>query len=352
MSKRYRNIQTLLNIFNIPIEEKWDEIFGDNVYTVYQYWNALGLIDQKKLSSINSCNGIISYNSNINLFFKGIDCHYNPKIYRNGLVADVGSGFGFITFWLLLNGASKVYSIGDPVRTDFIKKLYSNAVLKGYLPENKIVFKNELIKSGDVTLCEEIVDNSLNLVLLHDTLEHITPRIFSSLALASYNNLKKRGMLISKQQNTDSPLLLKKLYVYWDELENSKYKLQRKKKIVKIIHDISAEELELLSSNTRGLDITDFENAIMSYKNDKTIPVYIPNAPSIDIDENIPDEGDTSMVRVCSVLRDSGFKKIKVYPSFTHSKKFFYFQIFAKLLPQLFFKFHICDDTSVFVIKK
>lgn len=178
-------LKILIKIYNIPIEENWTEFIGAQNYTIYNYWETLGLLNKKQLEDIYS-GGRLKSNPIIETFFRTIDYHFKVDYYRNGNAADVGSGFGFITFWLVLSGAKRVYTIGDQVRIEYIKKLYGRAAEKGLIEPNKIGFVPEFVKTGATSLAYEIKDDTLDMVLLNDTLEHIAPRIFPSLVEATY----------------------------------------------------------------------------------------------------------------------------------------------------------------------
>ena len=128
-------IEKLLNIYSIPLQEDWN-IHGDKKsYNTYKYWQNIGILNAKELDTlfIKKC---LDKNPVLINFFKSIDYHFNPKYYDQGLVADVGCGFGFITFWLILSGAKKVYSTGDPLRISFIERLYRSAVDKKLIPND------------------------------------------------------------------------------------------------------------------------------------------------------------------------------------------------------------------------
>ena len=117
-------LNNLIQILNIPLEEKWPGVQGKEAYTIYRYWNNLDLIDNSTLEAIQLGRRKLTINPIIKTFFKNINFHFPKSIYSNENVADVGSGFGFITFWLILNGANKVHTIGDSSRIGFIEKLY------------------------------------------------------------------------------------------------------------------------------------------------------------------------------------------------------------------------------------
>lgn len=268
------------------------------------------------------------------------------------MVADVGSGFGFITFWLILSGAKKVYTIGDPSRIGFIKKLYEKAVSRQIIDNGKISFKAEFIKVGNISLADNIKNDTLSLVLLNDTLEHITPRIFPWLVKAVYNNLKPGGYFISRQQNTDSPSVLKRLQPFWKESERNIFFNQRLELINKRIKDINENDAQKLAKHTRGLDSIDFSDALNKYKSKKVLPNHDLNIPPIDIEIDVVQEGNTSIKIITSEFRKNNFKVIHVYPDMLNSRRSKYLQPLAKILPKIFLKWHIFDGSTVFWIRK
>ena len=343
-------LSRLLKIYNIPLEENWTDIMPDK-YTVYKYWLNLGLINNDEFQTLFP-HKEITVNNRIVRFFKNFDYHFNPRFYHNGLVADVGSGFGFITFWLLLSDAKYVYTIGDPLRIGFIQKLYERAVELKLVDAEKISFKPSFIKVGDVSLSENIKNDTLALVLLHDTLEHITPRIFPWLVKSSYNNLKPGGMFISLSHNSDSPAVQKSLQLVWDESEKNVFINQRLKIIKEKIKDISEPDAQKLAKHTRGLDSIDFFNALEKYKNEKIFPNHNLNVPPIDVQLDIPEEGDTGIERITSEFLKNNFKSVKVYPEMMGSRRSRYLQFISRMFPDLFLKHHIFDQGTVFVVIK
>jgi hypothetical protein len=343
-------LENLLSIYSIPLQEKWTEV-DKTEYTVYHYWKALGIINDSELADIfvkkkiNLTSGFINY-------FRNLDKVFPPKYYYQGNVADVGSGFGFITFWNILSGANKVYSIGDPSRISFINRLYSAAVEQNILADNKLITRAEHLKVGDTSLADSIQNNSLDLVLLNDTLEHISPRIFPFLVKSSFNNLKKGSHFISRQQNTSSKKMLSELKPYWDNVEKTYHIPLRLRIIQERVNNINEKDAQTLAINTRGLDSFDFDIAIDNFINNNVLPHLNPNIPSIDVSTDVPDEGDTNIKRICSEFKKQGFSHFKVYPDLMDSRLSRPLQGIAKIFPSVFFKLNLFDKTSVFKISK
>lgn len=344
-------LEKLVQIFSIPLRDNWEEWATAGAYTLYQYWKVLGLLTPKEYQEVFDQRKLTS-NVVMERYFQGLDSHFKPAFYQGGTVADVGSGFGFISFWLLLSGAEHVYSIGDPDRIGFIDRLYKQAVAENLLPANKLSLKPAFVKVGDKTLFEAIPDASLSLVLLNDTLEHITPRIFPSLVEASYNNLRPNGRFISRQQNTDSPTMLRRLQEVWESSERQEFTPQRIRVIKETLPQLSEEENLKLALQTRGLDRVDFYLALEKFEKEGIYPSHDLNVPPIDVVIDVPHEGDTGIPRICGAFQQKGFRSVKVYPDWSTSRKTAPLQVLSRILPQPFMKWHLGDQTSVFSMIK
>ena len=332
-------LEQLINIFSIPLRDNWENWTSPEGYTLYKYWKVLGLLNAQQYQQLfEECQ--LQSNAVMRRYFEGLDSHFKPAYYKGEAVADVGSGFGFITMWLLLSGAEKVYSIGDPDRIGFIQQLYEQAVAEGLLPAGKLSLKPAFIKVGDQTLFEEIPPASLSLVLLNDTLEHITPRIFPSLVAASYHDLRPSGRFISRQQNTDSPKMLKRLQQVWESSEQQEFIPQRVRIIQNKLPNISQETTLTLAQKTRGLDQLDFYAALEQFDQEGTYPSHNLNVAPIDVEIDVPHEGDTGIPRICNTFKKQGFSKVKVYPDWSSSRKLAWLQGLSKGFPQPFMNWH------------
>jgi SAM-dependent methyltransferase len=347
----YARLDRLIRIVNIPLENKWTKWTSPEEYTIYKYWNRLGLLADNVIANIGNGQKIES-NKIITNYFSSLDKYFSPVIYKDGHVADVGSGFGHITFWLLLSGAKKVYTIGDPQRIEFIRELYAAAVKQNLLKEDSIEFTPQFVRVGHTTLSQRISPGTLSLVLLNDTLEHITPRILPYLIQSSFANLKEQGYFISRQQNTDSPRMFSRLLDIWEKTEKENFFNQRLGKINQEIPSISATDAQKLASSTRGLDSYDFKAALENFKLHKIFPQHDLNIPPIDIDIDVPDEGNTSIKRIVSELSKAGFRNIKVYPAVLDSRLRSFFHPVVKKIPQLFLSMHLLDEVTVFQARK
>lgn len=344
-------LKQLLQIFTIPLEENWEPWAQADEYTLYHYWKVLGLLSAEQYRAVfeerQLCNNVV-----LGRYFASLDDHFRPSYYHDGLVADIGSGFGFITFWLILSGAKRVYSIGDPDRIGFIEQLYQRTIEKGLLPEGRIVFKPSFVKVGDTELGAGIAPNSLDLILLNDTLEHITARIFPSLVKATHHGLKPGGRFIARQQNTDSPKMLRRLQAVWEQSEAHEYIPQRLGLIQQYLPDIREADAQNLALKTRGLDSVDFYAALDQFNTNGTYPSHDLNVAPIDVIIDVPHEGDTGIPRIFERFQAEGFSSVKVYPDWNSSRKTAPFQWVARTFPQLFMHWHWGDQTSVFVMRK
>lgn len=245
-----------------------------------------------------------------------------------------------------------VYTVGDPIRIRFIERLYAAAVKEGLVEAGRMRFRPDFIKTGDGTLHPEIPQGTLDLVILTDTLEHITPRILPSLASAAFNDLRAGGRFISKQQNTDSSGMMAILSGVWEQIEKDKTIQQRLDIIMKKLPSIGPVDAEKLALRTRGLDRLDFYGAIERFDLDGTMPEHATDIAPVDVELDVPCEGDTSISRVSDVFKQAGFKDIRVYPDLMSSRRSRFAQPIAKAFPSVFLNTGLFDLTTVFVMCK
>ena len=349
--KNKEKITKLVSILNIPLEESWPEIKED--YTIFHYFQNLGLIDSDTRNLILSQQMDFESNRTFDLFLENIDYYFRPVIYRNGTVADVGSGFGYLSCWFLLSGANRVLSIGDPDRIKFVEKLYNAAVNRDLLRPDQMVFKGSFVSKQDTSLSPVLGDGEVDLVFLHDTLEHITQKRLPALAVSSYNSLRSGGCFIAKQQNTDSKRMMSYLISFWDEAERTRFEPQRKEVIKERLGNLRKMDLERLVKATRGLDREDFLEAIAKFGTNGVMPTP-PDTPipPIDIIHDVPEEGDTSIDKITSILQNAGFSSVHVYPAMRSLRIGRAIQPIAKMVPSVFFKADFFSGVSVFVAKK
>ena len=133
-----KKLDSLIRLMNIPIEEKWENMFGKGAYNHYTYWRNMGLISADTEVDINENYVPLRSSPKIIRYFKNVDYYFPPELYGNEVVVDVGSGFGHITLWMILSGASKVISIGDPQRIEHILKWYRSGVKNNILPAGRL----------------------------------------------------------------------------------------------------------------------------------------------------------------------------------------------------------------------
>lgn len=344
-------VQKLCEIYSLPFVLGWKKDTRTDSYTAYHYWKALELLNEDQVEEIFR-DGVVRPNQLLIRFFRSMQALFPPAQYRGGEVADVGSGFGFMTFWAVLNDAAKVHTIGDPERIGFIRRLYDAAVERNMLPSGRLAYRPEFVGVGDTTLSRTIKPGTLSLVLLTDTLEHITPRRLPSLALSAYNDLRPGGIFKSKQQNTDSLSMRMKLFSVWEHWERSTGLAQRAAICRAKCPGTDDRAVEEFATRTRGLDQVDFHNALERFVQDGTVPDHRPDLPPNDVETDVPVEGDTGIARVLAEFGKAGFKKRAAYPYLLYSRRYVFFQPLARWVPSLFFKTGTWDATSVFLMKK
>ncbi len=344
-------LEQLCAILSIPLRDNWEPWGQPESNSVYRYWKVLGILSEEEYQAVFE-NKALTVTPTMLRYFKGLESHFLVEYYKEEAVIDVGSGFGFITIWLLLSGAANVYSIGDPERIGFIDRLYQQATKEGRLPTGKLSLKPSFVQVGDTTLFEGLPPASAGLVVLNDTLEHITPRIFPSLVAAAYHDLRPNGRFISRQQNTDSPKMLRRLQALWETSEKHEFVPQRLKLIQKKLPQISEKNALQLAKTTRGLDRIGFHEAIATFDKDGIFPSHGLGMPPIDVDIDVPYEGDTGIERIFNEFKKAGFRSVRVYPDWRTSRKTAPFQSLVKLFPQPFMRWHWGDQTSIFNMSK
>lgn len=345
-------IDQLLKIINLPIELGMEEFFSDENNNLYYYFYQLNLITKQEVEDIFSNKTPIVSNKHFKHFLENIDYHFCQNI-EEETIADVGAGWGHVSFWMLLNGAKKVYSIGDPFRSRFIQELFDAATEKGLLPEDvELVSIGEWVDEGYLSLAKPIGSQELDRCVFIDVFEHIPfyrmPSLFKSCAF----NLKEGGKVISTTHNTNSPRIMKEVLEYWDGVELNK-EIPARKKVLQDLHSIEDQNtIELLAKNTRGMVRKEFDQAIEAYKNTGEIPVFQETAPTYDIHTDEAHEGPTDYVYLSKLMNAEGFET-KVYPTTYNSHKTRWIQPIAKAFPNIFLNQHILDDDICFVgIKK
>ena len=344
-------LETLCAIYSLPLKLGWSADVDPSRDTAYKYWRRLELLNSDQYDAVMASRRV-EPNAILISFFRSMDEHFRPDSYQGATVCDVGSGYGFMTFWVLLSGAGMVYTVGDPTRIRFIERLYAAAIKEGLVEPDRMRFRPEFIKTGDSTLHPEIPRGTLDLVLLTDTLEHITPRILPSLASAAYNDLRMGGRFISKQQNTDSSGMRATLRVVWEQIEKEQTLQQRLDIILKEVPTISPRDAERLALRTRGLDRLDFYSSIERFARDATMPEHDTIIAPVDVELDVPCEGDTSISRVTAVFKKAGFTEIHAYPDLMSSRRSRFAQPIARVIPAIFLNTGLFDQTSVFVMRK
>lgn len=344
-------VAQLCAIYSLPFELGWITDLDPAIDDPYRYWHRLDLLDRQELETVYR-ERVVEPNPRIEQFFRNMDFHFDPDLYRSEHLADVGSGYGFMTIWTLLNGAAVVHTIGDPKRIAFVERLYAAAVDRGLLPAGRLRSRPSFFTNGEDSLSPTIEAGSLKLVLLTDTLEHITPRLLPSLARAANNGLCRGGRFISKQSNTSSPAALRRLKCYWNEIDQSAGVPQRIRLITARVPDADPIQVAELARRTRGADRPDFLAVLDRFASDGSLPAEPGELPAIDVETDVPLEGDTEIERIMSVFRNAGFVERWVYPDTTSSRRSRFLQPLARAVPQPFLGLHLFDMATVFVFTK
>lgn len=344
-------VKRLCEIYTLPLSLGWAADIDPNGDTAYHYWKRLELLTEVEFNAILK-NRKVTPNALLERFFANMDIHFPPARYNREEVADVGSGYGFMTFWALLSGAAVVHTIGDPERIGFINRLYDAAVGRGLVAANGLRSRQEFFGISDTSLSPTVVPGTLGLVLLTDTLEHITPRLLPSLTRAAFNDLKEGGLFISRQLNTSSPLTMRRLKPVWTWIEKEIMLPQRVGIIGERFPDIDRSKVEELARRTRGLDRPDFHAALDRFAADGTLPSHDLDIAPVDVVLDVPAEGDTDIQRILEAFRTAGFSHRCVYPDVTTSRRSRFLHPLAKRLPGWFLSAHVLDSATVFVMRK
>jgi 2-polyprenyl-3-methyl-5-hydroxy-6-metoxy-1,4-benzoquinol methylase len=341
-------IDQFLEILNLPIVLGWDEYVINRDNNWYMYFHSLNLITKIDLESVYNERKPIQRNRMIESFLQDTDYHFTGDV-KGKSIADVGAGWGHISFWMLVNGAKKVYPIGDSYRSEFIQKLFTEIKSRNLIHEEaELLAAGRWISEGDEVIDPAIPIDSLDYCLFNDVFEHIPFYRLPSVVGCCYNNLKKGGKLISKTHNTNNPNTLREIKEYWSEIEEIK-EIPSRSKIITEEFGIEEEDIVFeLAKSTRGLVRSQFNIAINKYKEEKLMPDYDTEAPSYDIIHDEAHEGPTDLNRTLSIMHKVGFKAT-AYPAIYNRRKTRSFQGLAKALPGLFFGLHIFDQTVCFV---
>lgn len=341
-------IDQFIEIINLPIVLGWDEYVDNKENNWYMYFHSLNLITKTDLESVYNERKLIQRNKMIESFLQDTNYHFTYDV-KDKAIADVGAGWGHISFWMLVNGAKKVYPIGDPYRSEFIQKLFKEIKSRNLVHgEAELLAIGRWISEGDNVIDPAIPVDSLDYCLFNDVFEHIPFYRLPSVVGCCYNNMKKGGKLISKTHNTNNPNSLREIKEYWSEIEENK-EIPSRSNIIKEEFGIEDEKIAYeLAKSTRGLVRSQFNAAINKYKEEKVMPKYDAEAPSYDVIFDEAHEGPTDYNITLSIMIKVGFKAI-AYPAMYNSRKTRPFQGLAKIFPGFFFRTHIFDKTVCFV---
>jgi SAM-dependent methyltransferase len=331
------------------LQEGWAELESeDNVYT---YWHRLEILPTSSLEAIRSGASPMAPNPVMERYFKTVDEVWRPAWYQGAPVVDVGSGFGHLTFWLLLSGAGRVHTIGDPTRVAFVMRLAEAGAERGLIPEGAVSPRPEFVVVDDTTLHSAIRPGSVALILLNDTLEHINPKIRPSLFRAAHADLRTGGRIVCRQHNTSSPEVMKRVRALWERAEASEFIPQRAALITAAAPDLSPAVVDTMARGTRGCDAEDLATFVASYRKSGMLPSTSSDAAAVNPETGEPFEGFTGIPEVLREMRDAGLRA-RAYPEMSSSRRSRWLQGLARRIPAPFFWGHLFDRVSVFQASK
>ena len=341
-------LNTLIKVFNIPIEERWMKYLGDDHFNYFLYLNGLEVIDKSKFTEGKIETYRVEKNKFMNVFFKKNEYYFETKNLHDKIVVDVGCGWGFLTLWYALSGVKMVYGIGFPYQIEFIDRLILRAREKKIIGNdvNFIGIAKPLEKNNSTIgdLGPEVADY----IYYNDVFEHLPDDIFSTAILASYNTLIKGGKLISVTHNTDNSQILDRVQRWWAKVEQDSFMSYRRKIIRDKVPSISNEDLELMVNGTRGLLTLEFNEAIEKYMTTKKIIESQKLMPAVDLTIDYICENYISPPEVIKSMKKAGFKS-SCYAGLMHSRRFVLFQPFAKIFKSVFMNLDMFSQNVVFV---
>jgi 2-polyprenyl-3-methyl-5-hydroxy-6-metoxy-1,4-benzoquinol methylase len=345
-------LDQFVQLLNIPIKLNWENYFKDENNNCYSYLKSLNLISSQELSDIYKQKRVLNRNLNIDVYIKDLNYHFNNGV-KDKRIADIGAGWGFLTFWLLLNGAKHLYVTGDEFRCDFILKIHEEGKKQGiFQKESKVTAICRWINYGDEVLDKLVELESIDLFVFNDVFEHIPFYKLPSVFQVCYNHLKKGGQIISKTHNTKNPNTLRAVIEYWSEIEEKKEIADRVAIIKKEYLNIEDEHvIQILAKHTRGMVRKEFIEALKKYIENGEIPKYNPIGTSYDILFDEAHEGPTDFDTVIGMMRKVGFQS-KVFPAMYNRRRSRPFQRIAEVVPSVFFSLNIFDEAICFLGKK
>jgi SAM-dependent methyltransferase len=338
-------LERFYRILNIPIELGWQDALTDDKKNWYYYLFSLGALSRADLLEIYQRRRPLSPNRSIDTVLANID--YLSLQGQPRAIADIGSGWGLVTLWLLVSGVERVVSIGDPSRVAWIARVAEEARRKGLLPpQAKLEPVAKLIGPNDTQLFSG-GEACLDLCLLHDTLEHIAPRTLPALLRLCQRALRPGGRFISVSHNSDNPGVMRSLEELWERIERDEYRPKRVAFIQARLPEAPIEEVERLADQTRGLDRGELDS-VLSQRGLSSVRDRPPakRAP-MDIDCDVVEEGYTDRSYVIPLLRQAGFS-VRAYPFVRTRRRTAWLQGVVERLPEAFFRLHVLDERVVY----
>lgn len=342
--------QNLLSVYNIPLEENWQEYLGRNHYNYYRYFQDLKIAPafQDSYSTVR----FTLQNKGMTIFINKISSFFEVSQMKNKQIADVGCGWGFISFLFLLNGASRVYAIGFPYQIKFIQRLYEAARKRNLIPHgSELIPLTKPIEEGDETLGNNL-RSELDYVIFHDVFEHIHDDIFEYALKATFNSLRNGGKIISATHNTDNPLVLERTRTYWNRLESEYISDYRKKLILKHFPEIKPADCEAFLRGTQGMTMKSFNTAVTAYQEKKILPAASELKPAVDLEYDYICENYISPGKIIQQLKNAGFINCFCYPQLRHSRRFMLLWPFEKLLSGMMMQVNALSQSVVFYGEK
>ena len=342
-----KRVEKFISIYNIPIEENWSEYLQNNYKNYYEYMIANGFTkyDTQDIPVNNYV--LLEENNGIKQYLKRFDRYYLSPKKSVIKIADVGCGWGFLSFWLLLSGAKEINAIGFQYQIDFLNKL------KEKIKEKNLFENIDRLKPVAKPLIHnlktigDLPSNYLNLVIYNEVFEHIPDDLLEDAIKASYNTLSPGGKLISITHNTDNPQVFASIQKYWDRVDSDLFLPHRKKLIKDQIPEITEEELMRLATATRGLLSQAFNKAVSDYKINKKIPKLNKLLPAVDLNYDYICENFISPKEIIKKMQKTGFKS-SVYCELGTSRKYFLFRPLVRMFKKTFLSINKFSHGIVF----
>jgi len=337
---------------NIPIREGWSENLQNDRKSWFYYLKSLNLITQNDFEAIYTQRKPLEPNPILNGYMQNIDRVFIGRVKKIDTCVDVGAGWGWITFWLLLSGSNKVYALGDPERTKYIERVLSIARSEGLIPQDAhCEYVTHFVRPGELKYDDMIPANSVDLIFLNDTLEHINDRIRKTFFKASAYHLKKGGALISRCHHSASPSMMNKLQQHWRRFDEREGNSQRLDFVQQHLPQLELTVQKQLAESIYGLDSIAAKELLETYTKTGDIPPRSAMLPPIDLSCDVVEEGLTDRERILPLIAEAGLQGY-AYPFMLYRRKFAPLQGIARAIPGLFLSMHIGDDQIMYEARK